>query len=213
MIELQLPPSSQKWKNPMGNMSIRFLLIVAAVSALTVANAHAQRPGQSSRISIGTVTATERVDLRSTAGRSAVVGGVVGYHATSSSKSSSRKWRNAAIGSAAMAGAKRAGEGDLTGVMYSVALLDGGEMRIISDQTQIVSGDCVTVEQVGDNANIRRADPALCEPETQAIMADLEDELVEEAEECYAAKQELLAAESDEAAELATRKVRVLCNG
>jgi hypothetical protein len=156
---------------------------------------------------------TESVNLQSTAGRSAIVGGVVGYHATSSSKSSSRKWRNAAIGSAAMAGAKRSGEGDLTGVMYTVALVDGSQLNIISDQTQIVSGDCVTVEQVGDNANIRRADPVLCEPETQVLMPDLEGELVEEAEECYAAKQQLLAADSDQAAELASRKVRVLCNG
>jgi len=197
----------------MKNQHIGPSLVVAVVAALLATNAQAQRSGQSAKISVGTVTATERVDLRSTAGRSAIVGGVVGYHATSSSKSSSRKWRNAAIGSAAMAGAKRAGEGDLTGVMYTVALVDGNRMQIISDQTQIVSGDCVTVEQVGDNANIRRADPALCEPETQAVMPDLEDELVEEAEECYAAKQELLAADSDEAAELATRKVRVLCNG
>ncbi len=197
----------------MKNQHIGASLVVAVVAALLATNAQAQRSGQSAKISVGTVTATERVDLRSTAGRSAIVGGVVGYHATSSSKSSSRKWRNAAIGSAAMAGAKRAGEGDLTGVMYTVALVDGNRMQIISDQTQIVSGDCVTVEQVGDNANIRRADPALCEPETQAVMPDLEDELVEEAEECYAAKQELLAADSDEAAELATRKVRVLCNG
>jgi len=197
----------------MKNQHIGPSLVVAVVAALLATNAQAQRSGQSAKISVGTVTATERVDLRSTAGRSAIVGGVIGYHATSSSKSSSRKWRNAAIGSAAMAGAKRAGEGDLTGVMYTVALVDGNRMQIISDQTQIVSGDCVTVEQVGDNANIRRADPALCEPETQAVMPDLEDELVEEAEECYAAKQELLAADSDEAAELATRKVRVLCNG
>jgi hypothetical protein len=200
-------------ENRMKNQHIGPSLVVAVVAALLATNAQAQRSGQSAKISVGTVTATERVDLRSTAGRSAIVGGVIGYHATSSSKSSSRKWRNAAIGSAAMAGAKRAGEGDLTGVMYTVALVDGNRMQIISDQTQIVSGDCVTVEQVGDNANIRRADPALCEPETQAVMPDLEDELVEEAEECYAAKQELLAADSDEAAELATRKVRVLCNG
>lgn len=192
---------------------IRRALAVTILVSLLATTAHAQRSGQSAKISVGTVTATEYVDLRSTAGRSAIVGGVVGYHATSSSKSSSRKWRNAAIGSAAMAGAKRAGEGDLSGVMYTVALADGSQIQIISDQTQIVSGDCVTVEQVGDNANIRRADPALCEPETQAIMPDLQDELVEEAEECYAAKQELLAADSDEAAELATRKVRVLCNG
>jgi hypothetical protein len=189
------------------------VLLIVVTLLLMATNTHAQRSGQSARISVGTVTATESVNLQSTAGRSAIVGGVVGYHATSSSKSSSRKWRNAAIGSAAMAGAKRSGEGDLTGVMYTVALVDGSQLNIISDQTQIVSGDCVTVEQVGDNANIRRADPVLCEPETQVLMPDLEGELVEEAEECYAAKQQLLAADSDQAAELASRKVRVLCNG
>lgn len=189
------------------------IALAAVLVIFAAANAQAQRSGQSAKISVGTVVGTESVDLRSTAGRSAIIGGVVGYHATSSSKSSSRKWRNAAIGSAAMAGAKRAGEGDLSGVMYTVALLDGSQMKVVSDQTQIVRGDCVTVEQVGDNANVRRADPALCEPETQSVMAELEDELIEEAEECHAAKQELLNAESDQAAELATRKVRVLCNG
>ena len=197
----------------MRSQFIKIYLCTLLVLVFFATNAHAQRSGQSARISIGTVTAAERVNLQSTAGRSAVVGGLLGYHTTSSKKSSSRKWRNAAIGSAAMAGTKRAGEGDLTGMMYSVNLVGGGQMQIVSDQTQIARGDCVTVEQVGDSANIRRADPVLCEPETQAVMDDLDDELAEEAEECNAAKQELLAAESDEAAELASRKVRVLCNG
>ena len=49
-------------------------------------------------------------------------------------------------------------------------------------------------------------------PETRQVMGDLEPELEEEAEECYAAKQELLNAETDEQASLATRKVSVLCN-
>ena len=43
-------------------------------------------------------------------------------------------------------------------------------------------------------------------------MAELEGELNEEADECYAAKQELLAADTDERASLAARKVSVLCN-
>lgn len=72
-------------------------------------------------------------------------------------------------------------DGDLTGVLYTVKMVDGSEMRIVSDQTRIVRGDCVAVEQVGDNANVRRADPALCEPETQVILPDLEDELIQEA--------------------------------
>jgi hypothetical protein len=174
--------------------------------------AQAQKSGQSARVMVGTVVSTERVDLQSDAAKSAVVGGVIGYHATSSKKSSSRKWRNAAIGATAVGGARRAGEGDLTGTLYTVQMLDGSQMRVISDQNQVVPGDCVTVEQVRDNANIRRADPVLCEPETQQIMGELEGELLEEADECYAAKQELLAAETDERASLAARKVSVLCN-
>ena len=184
-----------------------WLLVVA-----TAPTAFAQKSGQSATIKVGTVVSTERVNLQSDAAKTAVLGGVIGYHATSNSKSKSRKRKNAALGAAALGGATRVGEGDLTGTLYVVKLQDGSEMRVVSDQNQVVPGDCVTVEQVRDNANIRRADPVLCEPETRQVMGDLEPELEEEAEECYAAKQELLNAETDEQASLATRKVSVLCN-
>lgn len=196
---------------------MRSAKIVLACAALllvvaTAPTAFAQKSGQSATIKVGTVVSTERVNLQSDAAKTAVLGGVIGYHATSNSKSKSRKRKNAALGAAALGGATRVGEGDLTGTLYVVKLQDGSEMRVVSDQNQVVPGDCVTVEQVRDNANIRRADPVLCEPETRQVMGDLEPELEEEAEECYAAKQELLNAETDEQASLATRKVSVLCN-
>jgi len=196
---------------------MRSAKIVLACAALllvvaTAPTAFAQKSGQSATIKVGTVVSTERVNLQSDAAKTAVLGGVIGYHATSNSKSKSRKRKNAALGAAALGGATRLGEGDLTGTLYVVKLQDGSEMRVVSDQDQVVPGDCVTVEQVRDNANIRRADPVLCEPETRQVMGDLEPELEEEAEECYAAKQELLNAETDEQASLATRKVSVLCN-
>jgi hypothetical protein len=192
----------------------KLIMLGAALGLACLATlpAHAQKAGQSARVMVGTVVNTERVNLQSDAAKSAVVGGVIGYHATSNRKSSSRKWKNAAIGAAAVGGARRAGEGDLTGTLYTVQMTDGSQMRVISDQNQVVAGDCVTVEQVGDSANVRRADPVLCEPETREVMAELEGELNEEADECYAAKQELLAAETDERASLAARKVSVLCN-
>ncbi|MEJ2385634.1 MAG: hypothetical protein P8Y54_14835 [Xanthomonadales bacterium] len=195
------------------NRGTRIVLGAAlGLACLAALPAHAQKAGQSARVMVGTVVNTERVNLQSDAAKSAVVGGVIGYHATSSRKSSSRKWKNAAIGAAALGGARRAGEGDLTGTLYTVQMMDGAQMRVISDQNQVVAGDCVTVEQVGDSANVRRADPVLCEPETREVMAELEGELNEEADECYAAKQELLAADTDERASLAARKVSVLCN-
>lgn len=191
------------------------LILASALLPLLVAAApaaFAQKSGQSATIRIGTVVSTERVNLQSDAAKTAVLGGVIGYHATSNSKSKSRKRKNAALGAAALGGATRLGEGDLSGTLYTVRMQDGSEMRVVSDQNQVVPGDCVTVEQVRDNANIRRADPVLCEPETRQVMGDLEPELQEEAEECYAAKQELLNAESDDQASLAARKISILCN-
>ncbi len=193
-----------------------FRLTLACALCLPLATAapaaFAQKSGQSATIKVGTVISTERVNLQSDAAKTAVLGGVIGYHATSNSKSKSRKRKNAALGAAALGGATRLGEGDLTGTLYTVRMQDGSEMRVISDQNQVVPGDCVTVEQVRDNANIRRADPVLCEAETRQVMGDLEPELQEEAEECYAAKQELLNADSDEQASLAARKISILCN-
>ena len=174
--------------------------------------AFAQKSGQSATVRVGTVVSTERVSLQSYAAKTAVLGGVNVNQATSNRKSKTRKPKNPALGAAALGGATRLGEGDLAGTLYVVKMQDGSEMRVVSDQNQVVPGDCVTVEQVRDNANIRRADPVLCEPETRQVMGDLEPELEEEAEECYAAKQELLNAETDEQASLATRKVSVLCN-
>lgn len=194
---------------------IHLSIVTAAAIAVTLAiasPAHAQRAGQSAKISIGVVTHTERVNLQSEAAKSALVGGIVGYHTTSSKKSSSRKWRNATIGAAAMGGARRAGEGDLSGTLYTVELGDGSLMKIVSDQSEIRPGDCVTVEEVKDNANVRRVDPAMCQPAAREIIPDVQEELEEEADECYTAKQELLAADSDEAVERAVLKVKLLCN-
>ena len=51
------------------------------------------------------------------------------------------------------------------------------------------------VEQVKDQANVRRADPTACQPESKEVLAsaDVQEELQEEAAECLAAKEALLA--------------------
>lgn len=196
-------------------LSVTFVLcglFIVAAAILAPSPAEAQKAGQSAKISVGFVTQTERVDMQSDAAKSAVVGGVIGYHTTSSKKSSSRKWRNAAIGAAALGATRRAGEGDLTGTLYTVQLFDGSIMKIVSDQNEIKKGDCVTVEQVKDNANVRRVDPVMCEPESQEVVQEVAPELQEEADECYGAKQELLNAGDDAAVERAARKVKILCN-
>jgi hypothetical protein len=187
------------------------VLAVGLLMALDPSAAMAQRKGASARISVGKVIAKERVRLQSNAAKGAIVGGILGYQ-TGSGKSSSKKWRNAAIGATATGGAVRAGEGDLSGMMYSVQLADGSIVKVVTDQTEIQQGDCVTVEQAGDSANVRRADPTMCDPASREAVEQLGHELEEEAVECLEAKEQMLQAETEEQLDLAIRKVKILCN-
>jgi hypothetical protein len=86
-------------------------------------------------------------------------------------------------------------------------------VQVATEQTEIRIDECVFVEEAGGTANIRRAPDTACAPETQALLleADMIEELQEEANECAAAKQELVDATSDEAVDRAIRKVQLLC--
>lgn len=195
-------------------MSRRVTLFVSLALVLPCA-ATAQRAGQSASISIGTVVKAETIDLRSKdAPAGALVGGMLAYHTSSSKSSSSTKWGRAAIGAAAGGAIARAREGDLTGRLYTVKLGNGRTIQVVSDQAEIRTGDCVVVEEANGQANVRRADRAACEPEAEAVLADadVQEELQEEAAECLAAKEAMLAAETDEAFQLAKRKMDIFCN-
>jgi hypothetical protein len=194
----------------MGRVTTIIIMIVAAASF-----ARAQRPGQSASISVGTVAKVEDINLKSqNAPAGALVGGMLAYHTTSDRRSSSTKWGRAAAGAVAGGAIARAREGDLRGKVYTVDLGGGRSIQVVSDQTEIRQGDCVVVEEVKGQANVRRADRAACEPEAAQVMSspDVEEELQEEASECFSAKEEMLAAETAEQFELAKRKMDIFCN-
>ena len=188
---------------------ILFFLFVLAVSSMS---ALAQSSGQSATVRMGVVDKAESVTLQNTgddAGKGAVLGAAIGYNA-GSGNSHSTKRRRAVIGGAI--GAAAGSSGTDPGMQYTVKLDDGSTTIIVSDQVHIKAGDCVSVEQVKDMTNIREQDPAACNPEVKEAVADLQDELVEDATECAQVKQELLQAETTEAVEIATAKARILCN-
>jgi outer membrane lipoprotein SlyB len=169
--------------------------------------AAAQKAGQNATVTLGIVQSAERVTLQSTGGgKGAVVGGTLGY-ASGSSKSKSR--RNALIGGAA--GAALSSSGKSEGMQYAVRVGDGSVIVVVSDQTQIQIGDCVTVEQSGDLANIRRQDPLACQNQQASSSPDVQAEFVDDADKCAAAKRELLDATTKEELELATAKANILC--
>lgn len=193
---------------------IRYVTAGLAVVCLTLAasDAFAQRAGQSATVRTGTVTAMRSVDLNDgNALGGALVGGAFGAALTRSSKGSSRRDRNAAIG--AVLGGAAAASKTRPGRIYTVTTNEGTMIQIATEQTEIRVDDCVFVEEAGGTANIRRAPATACDPASQQVMKDaaIVEEMQEEANECAAAKQELVDADSDDAIDRAVRKVKLLC--
>ena len=83
---------------------------------------------------------------------------------------------------------------------------------MVSDQREIRSGDCVAVEQAGDTANVRRVSAGYCDKASASAVQSVAGEARKDADECAAAKQQLVDATTTQAAELAGRKVGLLCN-
>jgi hypothetical protein len=163
--------------------------IVAATGVLigvATVPAWAQKAGQSVTIQYGTIIGSREVDLKSGAvPKSAVVGGALGL-ASAGGKSSGKKARNALIGATAGGAIAGASQGSQKGMLYEVDIGAGGRIQVVSDQREIRSGDCVAVEQAG--------------------------EARKDAEECATAKQQLVDATTTQEAELASRKITLLCN-
>ena len=192
-------------------MKTSVMIFASVLFALLHSNARAQKSGQSISITYGKVTASRDVQEQSNAAKGALVGGTIGY-AASNRKSSSQKRKGAAMGATTGALAANKAQGDRSAKEYTVQT-HAGITVIISDQTEIIVGDCVVVENPGSNqANIRRVTQTYCESESAEIVSELAEEMMEEAEECLAAKKQLAAAESEAEFDRTIRKVEILCN-
>ena len=149
-----------------------------------------------------------------------LVGGGVGLASGSGQSGSNRALRT--VGGAAAG----RGLGTLTGraqaFEYTV-LVGGTTTRIISDQAGKRVGDCVAVEQ-GQFSNIRLVSDARCSPPpaprpaapapapaAAPAAAAPKAAAVQAATACDQAKTQVLNAETDEAFNLAERRMRLLC--
>ena len=192
-----------------------FILCLAPMDA-----AVAQRAGQSISVQTGVVVGAQAVDLQSEAGRGAVVGGIVGYAATSSNQRSSRRARNSFLGALAGAAIARGAEGNLNGMQFTVETGPGARTTVVTDQTEIQVGDCVNVEQAGTGtANVRRVSQSLCDAlfsgtlkEESEEYKEIQEYMVVEADRCLQAKERMMEAETDEAFEVAMRRVEFFCD-
>ncbi len=191
--------------------SLSLVSKVAVLTAILSSPLMAQKSGQSIQIQYGVVVASKYVQEKSNAGKGAVVGGAIGLY-TSKGKSSGTKFRRTAAGAAIGGATTSAVQGNREAREYQVQTA-GGITVIISDQTQIAVDDCVIIETPNKgNSNIRRVAYTYCDPASAEVVAELQDEMLEEAQECAAAKSELAGADTDDAVDRALRKTSILCD-
>lgn len=194
-------------------MKTSLLLVtkVVILFALLSSPLMAQKSGQSMQIQYGIVVASKYVQEKSNTGKGALVGGAIGLYA-GKGKSSGTKFRRATAGAIIGGATTSAVQGSREAREYQVRTAAGLTV-IISDQTQIAVDDCVIIETPNKgNSNIRRVASTYCDPASAEVVAELQDEMLEEAQECVAAKSELSAAATDDAVDRALRKISILCD-
>jgi outer membrane lipoprotein SlyB len=188
------------------------LAAVFAAAALAPAAADAQVRVQYGRIT--NVQATTVTDDRSRA-VGTLVGGGIGLATGSGQSSSNRALRG--IGGAA-AGRGMANVASRSQAFEYTVLIGGTQtVRIVSDQAGKRIGDCVAVEQ-GQFSNIRLVADSRCAPPAAAqakaapppapapTAAD-----TQQATACEQAKDQVLAANTDDEFNIAERRMRLLC--
>jgi hypothetical protein len=188
-----------------------YAMLAIAAASLAGCETQSHRVGQSARVDFGVVRSAQEVTLDSNAPAGAIIGGTLGL--MTASGSSPQRARNAILGTAAGAAVTGAAEGSRRGMSFGVDLLNGSSVTVITDQREIRTGDCVAVERVRETANIRRVPTSYCDRANAQAVSAVEDEVRREATACEAVKQELVEATTQEAADLAARKIELLCNG
>ena len=188
-------------------VAIKVVILFALLSSPLMA----QKSGQSIQIQYGVVVASKHVEEKSNAGKGALVGGAIGLYA-GKGKSSGTKFRRTTAGAVVGGATAKAAQGSLAAREYQVRTATGITV-IVSDQTEIVVDDCVIVETPNKgNANIRRVASTYCDPASAEVVAELQEESLEEAQECADAKTELASASTDDAVDRALRKISILCD-
>lgn len=192
----------------------RSLLGVVAVAAL--ATGWSTEAAAQARVQYGRITNVQATTVNDSSASTigTLVGGGIGLATGSGQSGSNRALRG--IGGAAAG----RGVGNLAGrsqaFEYTV-LVGATTVRVVSDQAGKRIGDCVAVEQ-GQFANIRLVADSRCAPPRAATAAPAKAAPppapaadVQQATACEQAKEQVLAATTDEQFNVAERRMRLLC--
>ena len=196
-----------------------------ALAAMLVANGAAAQA--QSTVSYGRITAVRTVDVASQSALTdgALLGGTIGLVSGRNQSSSNQAPR---AGAGAMAGQRIARANSGTTAFEYTILQGTRTITMVTSEAGLRVGDCLSVEQGAFN-HLRLVDDARCAPARAPAPrpapapaaapaptpapAPAPESAVREANACVAAKESLLAAETDEAFDRAERRVRLLCAG
>jgi outer membrane lipoprotein SlyB len=185
------------------------LVVAAAVPSASMAQT-TRRVDRNITINLeyGTVLGVEQVDLKSRAASGAALGGIAGLavHHGDTEDNLVGAAAGAALGallSEALAKHKA--------YAITIDLLEGDNVEVILNKTDVRAGDCVALEQ-GNTTNVRLVSAEMCDWGPHHDDADVRASHARVADECHQAKLELLEAEEPEAFERALKKVDILCH-
>jgi outer membrane lipoprotein SlyB len=178
--------------------------VLASVAVLSTAF-FALEAVATTAVSYGRITAVRQVNIENQGAQAAgtVVGGALGLASGSGQSRSNRALRG--IGGAAVGSRVAGAASGTTGFEYTV-LIGNQTTRIVTEQSGLRVGDCVSIER-GQWNNIRLAADERCEARAGAAPASA----VAEADACEQAKQQLLNAATDADFDRAERRMRLLC--
>jgi outer membrane lipoprotein SlyB len=159
----------------------------------------AQSAGSSISLEYGTVSAVSEVHAEKKHAGGALIGGIAG-----AAIADDHRGLGALAGGLIGGGIQGHHSGKKMLQQYSVEMNKGGVVVINTELHDIAVGDCVMVEQ-GKYANIRRVSSVNCQVDQQP------QHHKDAASNCEKAKDELVAANTDEELKMAVTKVRTLC--
>lgn len=190
------------------------LAVLSATLALTVVGCASTDPMTGStrneiiNVQYGRVENMQQVAMAPDYGAGSLIGGALGLLATSRHSTGSQVL--GAAGGAGL-GALIAKETAGSGTKFTVRLVNNSTIDIVTEPQAIQIGDCVSVEQ-GQHANIRRVSAVMCNtPPSDPAYPAINAEAVQESQDCQTAKRELLAATTEQATNIAYKKMHAFC--
>jgi outer membrane lipoprotein SlyB len=160
-------------------------------------------------VAYGTVENVQQVQMKAKYAEGSLIGGALGLLATSHYSAGSQ-----ALGALAGAGLGALVSKETAGTanQYTIRLVNGNTVSVVTDQKEIDAGDCVSVEQ-GEQTNIRRVSSALCNtPPSHPAYSEMHASVLQISADCAAAKQQLLRATTEQETSIAYKKMQALCD-